>query len=141
MCDYEQRPFDCRSCYVRRVTLCFETLEECFSLSSQGAEIGLTAHTVMHRRADPQVIQQQPERWMHRWVPEVLAVLIQPCLDEDQQWAGETAVETLHFNHFGSTLSWSGTLEIKWTSVLFHLLFGFGFFSMKMQRLYIYLLW
>lgn len=63
-------------------TFFLKPLEQSLGLSGQRTEVGLNAHAVMHRRADPQVIQQQPERRVQGRVPEVLAVLVQPCLDK-----------------------------------------------------------
>lgn len=70
------------------LTCVLEALEQGVSLSSQRAEVGLAAHVVVQRGADVQVIQEQPERRVQRRVPQVLAVLVQPGLDEDQQGAG-----------------------------------------------------
>lgn len=70
-----------------RVTFFLQPLEQRLGLPGQRAEVGLAAHVVVDRGADPQVVQQQPERRVQGGVPEVLAVLIQPCLDEGQQRA------------------------------------------------------
>lgn len=70
-------------------------------------------HVVMHRRADPQVIQQQRECQVHRRIPEVLAVLIQPCLDKGQQRAVEEVEESLHFNCLNNTLNQMSPVRVQ----------------------------
>lgn len=96
-----------------RITFFLDSLEQCFSLPSQRAEVGLAAHVVVHCRADPQVIQQQPERWVQGRIPEVLTVLIQPCLDKGQQRAGEAVEKSLHGNYLNDTLGQSDILEMN----------------------------
>lgn len=63
----------------------------------------------MHRRADPQVIQEQPKRRVQGRVPDVLAVLIQPRLDKGQQRAGEGRRNAVTF--LNDTLSQGDTAE------------------------------
>lgn len=70
-----------------RITFFPEPHEQRLGLRSQRAEVGLSAHVVVDCRADPQVIQQQPESCVQGRISEVLAVLIQPCLDKGQQRA------------------------------------------------------
>lgn len=83
-----------------RITFFLDPLEQCFSLPCQRAVVGLAAHVVVHCRADPQVIQQQPERRVQGRISEVLAVVIQPCLNKGQQRAGEAVEKSLHGNYF-----------------------------------------
>lgn len=92
-----------------RITFFLQLPEQRLGLPGQRAEVGLAADVVVHRRADPQVVQQQPEGPVQGRIPEVLAVLIQPCLDKGQQRAEEAARESLQFNYLNDTLSQSDT--------------------------------
>ena len=89
-----------RSYHFCRITFSLKPREQSLGLPGQRAKVGLAAHVVMNCRADPQVIQQQLERRVQRRIPEVLAVVIQPCLDKGQQRAAE---ESLQFNHLNDT--------------------------------------
>lgn len=103
------------SCYYMcwRITFCLEPLEQVLSLPSQRAEVGLAANVVMNCRADRQVIQQQPEPWVQRRVPQVLAVLIQPCLDKGQKRAGEAVEKSLQVNCWRQKRTW-GRFKHNW---------------------------
>lgn len=97
-----------------RITFSLEPLEQVLSLPSQRAEVGLTAHVVVHGRADRQVIQQQPERRVLRRVPQVLSVVIQPCLNKGHQRAVEAAEKSLQVNCWGQ--KWTrGRFKHNWT--------------------------